>query len=188
MNVLCQQILPRSFYSRHPVQVATDLLGKLLVRKANDGTMKSGIITDTEAYGPPTEDPLVRSEGIRGLRHDWKPGLAWTTYIMRGRPTLNVTTMPPSCVLVRAIEPVHGFASVDDAKQFHLTKGPINLAKALSIVWALDKSDITVSGPLFICEDRSISSNEIVRCLRKNVRNNSAEPRRFHIKGNQFIS
>ncbi len=75
MNMLHQQILPRSFYSRHPVQVATDLLGKLLVRKANDGTMMSGIITDTEAYGPPSEDPLVMSEGVRGLRHDWNPGL-----------------------------------------------------------------------------------------------------------------
>ncbi len=68
--MLCQQILPRSFYTRHPVQVATDLLGKLLVRKTDDGTMMSGIITDTEAYGPPAEDSLVMSEGIRGLRHD----------------------------------------------------------------------------------------------------------------------
>jgi DNA-3-methyladenine glycosylase len=188
MNMLYQQILPRSFYSRHPVQVATDLLGKLLVRKVNDEAMMSGIITDTEAYGPPSEDPLVRSEGVRGLRHDWNPGLAWTTYIMRGRPTLNVTTMPPSCVLVRAIEPVHGFAFIGDVRHFRLTKGPINLANALSIDRALDKSDVTVSGPLFICEERSISSKEIVQCLRKNIRNNSAEPRRFHIKGNQFIS
>lgn len=104
-NSMYLSILPRSFYSRHPVAVAKDLLGKLLVRRIDDKVVMSGMITETEAYGPPSENPLVKTEGVRGLRLDWEPGLAWTTYIMRGRPTLNITTITPSCVLIRAIEP-----------------------------------------------------------------------------------
>jgi 3-methyladenine DNA glycosylase Mpg len=90
MNYEFPHILPRSFYSRHPVPVARDLLGKFLVREMNERMIMSGMITETEAYGPPSEDPLVKTEGARGLRMDWGPGLAWTSYMMRGKPTLNI--------------------------------------------------------------------------------------------------
>jgi 3-methyladenine DNA glycosylase Mpg len=96
-------ILPRIFYIRHPRPVARNLLGKRLVRRV-DGQTKSGMITETEAYGPPPEDPAVRLEGMRGLRN-WKPGLAWTSYLPRGRATINVTTDSPSCVLISSVEP-----------------------------------------------------------------------------------
>jgi DNA-3-methyladenine glycosylase len=173
--------IPRSFYSRHPVPVARDLLGKLLVRRTHDRLL-GGIITDTEAYGPPCEDPLVRMEGRRGLRQDWEAGLAWTTYTMRGRPTLNITTHPPSCVLIRAIEPTIGFYETSTREL-----GPINLAKALAIDRALDKIDVTVNGPLLVCQGELISSDLIVESERKNVRVDTHEPRRFRIRKSQLI-
>jgi len=168
-------IIPRKFYSRHPVPVARDLLGKLLVRKIDDCIL-AGVITDTEAYGPPEEDPLVRTEGVRGLRQGWFPGLAWTTYVMRGRSTLNVTTEPPSCVLIRAIEPKLGLERTSHKSQARLTVGPINLAKALRIDRALDKADITASGSLFVFQGASIAPISTGESGRKNVKIDTEEP------------
>jgi len=187
MNSEYPSILPRSFHSRHPVSVARDLLGKLLIRRIDNHTMMSGMITETEAYGPPSEDPLVKTEGVRGLRLDWEPGLAWTTYTMRGKPTLNITTMTPSCVLIRAIEPREGWV-LSDVSLTRLTVGPINLAKTLKIDRCLDKTDMTVSGPLFICEGESVAADNIVESKRKNVKIDAEEPRRFFIKWNRFVS
>ena len=41
--------IPREFYQRNTVQVAKELLGKILVRKLGNKTL-TGIITETEAY------------------------------------------------------------------------------------------------------------------------------------------
>jgi DNA-3-methyladenine glycosylase len=176
--------VPRGFYSRHPVPVARDLLGCVLLRKTHDLLM-GGTITDTEAYGPPSEDPLVLTEGVRGLRQDWEPGLAWTTYLMRGRPTLNITTQAPSCVLIRAIEPTIGF---DSTSPRTLTDGPIKLAKTLAIDRALEKVDVTVNGPLFVCRGELIPSDGIIESERKNVRTDTRQPRRFRIMNNRLVS
>jgi DNA-3-methyladenine glycosylase len=188
MNYEFPHILPRSFYSRHPVPVARDLLGKFLVREMNERMIMSGMITETEAYGPPSEDPLVKTEGARGLRMDWGPGLAWTSYMMRGKPTLNITTMTPSCVLIRAIEPKLGFEFTCPEHPTKPTGGPINLAKALRIDKTLDRSDITANGPIFLCEGESIALDSMFKSKRKNVRIDTEEARRFFIKGNRFVS
>jgi len=57
--------------------VLRESLGKLLVRRIDDDTAVSVTITEAEAYGPPSEDPLVRTEGAKGLKMNWEPGLAW---------------------------------------------------------------------------------------------------------------
>ena len=48
--------LPREFYTRANVlTVARELLGKLLVVPASDGTRVSGMIVETEAYRGPAD-------------------------------------------------------------------------------------------------------------------------------------
>jgi DNA-3-methyladenine glycosylase len=173
-------ILTREFYSRHPLIVAKAILGKTLVRRLH-GRIVYGIITDTEAYGPPMEDPAVRQEGSRGLR-SWEPGLGWTTYLMRGRPTLNVTTNTPSCVLVRAVEPNSGWEPKCSPV------GPLNLAKALRIDGSLDRVDVTQIGPLFICQGRDIPDCQIVATKRIGLKVDIGEPRRFYIRRSRFVS
>ncbi|MEX2701546.1 MAG: DNA-3-methyladenine glycosylase [Candidatus Baldrarchaeota archaeon] len=42
--------LPRSFYERYTIDVAKDLLGKLLVRKFPDNSFVAGVIVEVEAY------------------------------------------------------------------------------------------------------------------------------------------
>jgi 3-methyladenine DNA glycosylase Mpg len=114
---------------------------------------------------------------------DWEPGLAWTTYIMRGRPTLNITTITPSCILIRAVEPIEGFI----LSRERTTVGPVNLAKAMKIDESLDKLDVCTYGPLFVC-DFKLTSPIIVESKRKNVRIDTEECRHFFIKGNKFVS
>ena len=183
-NKLHTSILSRDFYSRHPILVARDLIGKYLIRRINNFTMIGGLIIKTEAYGPPSEDPLVQTEGVRGLRMDWEHGLAWTTYLMRGRPTLNITTIKPSCVLIRAIEP----RAILESSNLRETVGPINLAKYLKIDRSMDRTDVTKNGPLFLCKGLSIPAEVISESKRKNVRIDTMEPRRFFVKGCPFVS
>lgn len=183
-HVSISPILPREFYSRHPVPVARKVLGKMLVRRI-DSQLVEGMITETEAYGPPSEDPAVRLEGIRGLRN-WEPGLAWTTYLMRGRATLNVTTETPSCVLIRAIEPTLGWEAQPNPNCS--TVGPINLPKALMIGSPLDGVDVTENGSLYICQGQDIPADKIQATKRKNLKVDTEEPRRFYIKGSRFVS
>jgi DNA-3-methyladenine glycosylase len=44
--------LPRIFYSRPAIEVASDLLGKVLVRRLN-GRNLAGLVVETEAYAGP---------------------------------------------------------------------------------------------------------------------------------------
>jgi len=169
------KIIPKDFYCKHPTNVAKELLGKILVREFNNERIV-GMITDVEAYGPPEEDPLVKTEGEKGLRN-WQPGLAWTTYKIRGKPTLNITTQTPSCVLIRAIKLKEGDTPVKSV-------GPIKLAKALEIDEGLDKCDMTLEGPLYLCNGLKIPARLVVKTRRKNIPSelDTPEPRRFFIK------
>ena len=61
------QILPRSFYERHTLEVAPDLLGKILIvhsrGRGRSGEEAAGRIVEIEAYR--TDDPA--SHCSRGL-------------------------------------------------------------------------------------------------------------------------
>jgi 3-methyladenine DNA glycosylase Mpg len=101
---------------------------------------------------------------------------------MRGRPTLNVTTDTPSCVLTRAFEPNSGCTPRCS------TVDPINLPKALGIDRSLDEVDVTQIGPLFICQGQDIPDDKIVATKRKGLKVDTEEPRRFYIRGSRFAS
>ena len=60
--------LPRKFYSDDTVDVAKNLLGKILVRQIGEKTF-SGIITETEAYR--FNDDPARLELVMPLDHNY---------------------------------------------------------------------------------------------------------------------
>lgn len=102
--------------------------------------------------------------------------------MMRGRSTLNITTQTPSCVLIRAVEPIVGWNT--DRKPV----GPINLAKALSIDRTLDKTDVTLDGRLLVCEGDTVTDDEISESKRKNLKTDTQELRRFYLRRSRFVS
>jgi len=167
-------LLGTSFYDRHPKVVAKQLVGKAILRREGQESVKA-IIIDAEAYGPLDEDRATRAEGWQALR-GWGPGLAWTTYYMWGKPTLDVTTRGPSAVLVRSI-----LLELADTKH-RVIRGPVNVATALHIDKFLDKTDLTRISPISIYQDANVIVHKIQSSHRINLQFDSRESRRFFIQ------
>src|SRR3954464_14326189 len=109
-------ILPRKFYARPTVEVARDLLGKVVVHGET-----SGMIVETEAYLG-GED--LASHSAAGITDRTRvifgpPGYAYV-YLSYGMyECLNIVAEPngkPGCVLIRALEP-HGGLDIMRARR-----------------------------------------------------------------------
>jgi DNA-3-methyladenine glycosylase len=154
-------ILRRSFYNRPTLDVARDLIGKVLVHETRSG-LASGVIVEVEAYIGEADPachaapgPTTRNAPLYG-----PPGIAYV-YLNYGIHYLvNAVTEAegwPAAVLLRALEPKDGIPlmrrrrarrssalSVSD-----LCRGPGNLTKALGIDLRQNLCDLT-AGPLRI--------------------------------------
>jgi DNA-3-methyladenine glycosylase len=135
------------------VEVARDLLGKLLIHGET-----SGIIVETEAYLGVGDLAAHSAVGItpRTRVIFGEPGHAYV-YLNYGiHECLNIVTEPhgvAGCVLIRALKPVDGIdhmrARRKGAKD--LTGGPGKLTQALGITRALNGADLT-QGPLTLTD------------------------------------
>ena len=149
-------ILRRSFYNRPTLDVARDLIGKVLVHEAPAG-IASGVIVEAEAYIGESDPachaapgPTKRNAPLYG-----PPGIAYV-YLNYGIHYLvNAVTEAegwPAAVLIRALEPKDGLALMrrrrgkrSDADADDLCRGPGNLTKALGITLAQNCLDLTGS-------------------------------------------
>jgi DNA-3-methyladenine glycosylase len=156
--------LPRDFYTRANVlAVARELLGRLLVVAAPDGTRVSGIIVETEAYRGP-EDRACHAYGGRRTNRTRTMyeigGTAYVYFVYGMYHQFNVVTNiegVPHAVLVRALEPVEGVDLMRERRHGRadesLTSGPGKLCLALGIERALDRADL-LGERIFIEEGR----------------------------------
>jgi DNA-3-methyladenine glycosylase len=134
------------------VEVARDLLGRLLVVPARGGRRVSGIIVETEAYRGPEDRASHAHGGRRTLRTEtmYRPGGTAYVYFVYGMyHQFNVVTNVadvPHAVLVRALEPVEGVALMrrrrGEGPDRALTSGPGKLCIALGIDRRLDATDL----------------------------------------------
>ena len=149
--------LPRSFYLRPAPVVARDLLGCLLVTRRR-GVTTAGRIVETEAYLGP-EDGASHAAfrpGSRGLFYG-EGGIAYVFLAYGVHYCFNAITDQadhPGCVLVRAVAPVHGRATMARRRGVRvdtprLASGPGNVTRALGIGLADTGADLT-AGPLTI--------------------------------------
>lgn len=189
-------ILPREFYARDTVEVAKDLLGKVLVRTKGRSCM-TGRIVEVEAYKG-QQDPA--SHAFRGLTRRNAPmfaeaGHAYVYFTYGNHYCLNVTTEPAGtagAVLMRAIQPLKGlelmrrYRSVDS--DLNLTNGPGKLTKSLGIDIRLNEVDMTKPGPLFI-KDSKAGSFLVACSSRVGIGERGADRLwRFHFVGNPYVS
>ena len=168
-------VLPRSFYNRPTLDVARDLIGKVLVHETRAG-IASGVIVETEAYIG-EEDPACHAAPGRTARNAplyGPPGIAYV-YLNYGIHYLvNAVTEAegwPAAVLIRALEPKDGIALMRRrrsaggrrrASEFavhDLCRGPGNLTKALGIDLRQNLLDLT-RGALRI-EDQKEPKREV---------------------------
>ena len=152
--------LKRSFYEDNTLDIAKNLLGKVLVREI-DGKKIIGRIIETEAYVGEGDKACHARHG-KTKRNEVMWGEAGHAYIylcMGIHNLLNIVTDKegfPAAVLIRKIEPLSGM----DPK--FKSYGPGNLTKYLHIDRSLNGIDITKSDQLCIIDDGyDIQSNNI---------------------------
>lgn len=132
--------LPKAFYNRDTLDVATDLLGCQVVREIN-GERLIATIVETEAYRG-SEDSACHAHRRRTPRTQamfGPPGHAYV-YLVYGMHWLfNLVTQPegsPCAVLIRAVEPVTGEATMRRLRPVAgraLCNGPGKLTRALDV-------------------------------------------------------
>ena len=156
------KVLPRSFYEReNPVEVALDLLGKIL--RVHDGKgICAARIVEAEAYGGPRDraSHAWRGRTPRNESMFGKPGTAYVYLCYGIHRMFNVVTGPenvPAAVLIRGVEPLQGHEVMArrrrlDPEDRRLTAGPGALTAALGIRIKWDRSDL-VYGPIRIEDD-----------------------------------
>lgn len=191
------------FYQRNDVvQIAKDLLGKILVTKWN-GIETSGRIVEVESYNGVVDKASHAAGGRRTNRNEVMYGEGGKSYVYLCYGIHNlfnvVTNRPetPHAVLIRALEPIKGIDVMLERtgkKKFDhtLTKGPGNVSKALGISFK-QHSGLSLSGKqLFIAEDDfTLNKKDIVASPRIGVDyagEDALLPYRFFIKGNPFVS
>jgi DNA-3-methyladenine glycosylase len=185
-------ILKRAFYERPAVEVARDLLGKVLVHGPT-----AGIIVETEAYLGGDD---LAAHSARGITDRTRvifgpPGHAYVYFIYGMYECLNIVAEPvgkPGCVLIRALEPVVGAETMQSrrpaAKRLEdLASGPGKLTLAMSITRAHNGGDLT-RGPLVVRAPAEPHRVEIAVTPRIGIRECADWPLRFLIKGTRFVS
>jgi DNA-3-methyladenine glycosylase len=193
--------LPREFYTRSNVLVVTrELLGKLLVVPAADGTRVSGTIVEAEAYRGPQDRASHAYGGRRTNRTETMYGIGGTAYVYfvygmyyQFNVVTNVKDVPHA-VLIRAVEPVEGIEIMRTRRHsqpdHNLTNGPGKLCIALGIDDKLDRADL-FGERVWLEEAEKISSRKIASGPRIGI--DYAEewvdkPWRFWIRDNPFVS
>ena len=193
--------LPRQFYTRTNVlTVARDLLGKLLVVPASDGTRVSGLIVEAEAYRGPQDRASHAYGGRRTKRTETMYRTGGTAYIFFVYGMYNqfnvVTNLEgvPHAILIRALEPVEGIElmKVRRARQpeRYLTNGPGKLCIALGIDRTFDRTDL-LGKRVWLEEGERVPRSRIISGPRVGI--DYAEewvdkPWRFWIRDNPFVS
>lgn len=176
-------ILPREFYAQPTLEVARDLIGKVLLHDTRAGRA-SGLIVEAEAYIGESDPachaapgPTARNAPLYG-----PPGLAYV-YLNYGIHYLvNAVTEPagsPAAVLIRALEPLEGERLMRRRRTRHtgrppaaltsadLCRGPGNLTRALGISLEHNRLDLTDSA--LRIEDRGLPPRHVIWSARVGI-------------------
>jgi DNA-3-methyladenine glycosylase len=154
--------LPREFYDRPTLDVARDLVGKMLVHNRR-GVRTSGLIVEVEAYVGESDPACHAAPGPtrRNAPLYGPPGRAYV-YLNYGIHCLvNIVTEAegsPAAVLIRALDPREGTAVMRRRRaramtgrpirsdrrlpDHELCRGPGNLTMAMGITLAENRCDL----------------------------------------------
>ena len=198
--------LERAFFEAEPVQVAKELLGKLIVRN-DSGTTMAAKIVECEAYLG-DGDKAAHFNGNKVTERTkvvyGHGGFAYIYLIYGMYNCFNIVTGKSGeagAVLIRAAEPIAGiqcmhrnrFGSHEVASRNlrNLTNGPGKLCMAMNIDRRFYGEDLVESNELFIAEGEKIEKENIIEAKRVNI-DYAQEAAdflyRFYIRDNKFVS
>jgi DNA-3-methyladenine glycosylase len=188
------RVLARRFYDRGSLEVAPDLLNKLLVR---DGRV--GRIVEVEAYRG-SEDPAshaYRGPTARNATMYGRPGLLYVYFTYGMHFCANIVCMPEGtaeAVLLRALAPVAGLEIMREArprahKDVELTNGPGKLCQALGITRVEDGADlVTGDVGLTVMDDGVAPPTLPAHSGRVGIRHAADLPWRWWVPGDPNVS
>jgi len=186
----------REFYDRPTLEVAADLIGKVMVHNRR-GVVTSGVIVEVEAYIGESDPachaapgPTRRNQPLYGI-----PGYSYV-YLNYGIHCLvNVVTEAsgsPAAVLIRALDPLDGIdvmrrrRGASGTNTHHLCRGPGNLTTAMGITLAENRLDL-LGDRLFI-EDRGMLVGPMAWGPRIGINVGVEHPWRAYVAGHPAVS
>jgi len=200
-------IISKEFYNRSALDVAQDLLGKVLVREV-DGKILKGKIVETEAYIGLIDKACHAYNGRRTKRTEVlyeDAGVSYIYFIYGLYHCFNVVTNKKDiaeAVLIRAIEPINELDYISNirynkryneltkAQSKNLTNGPSKLCLAYLLNKDLNAVKLYEKGAVYITDDNN-EDFEIVESKRIGI-DYAEEAKdflwRFYIKDNIYIS
>lgn len=198
--------LPRAFYDRSTLDVARDLLGKVLVHRRGSA-LTSGIIVEVEAYIGES-DPACHAAPGPTRRNAPLYGPAGHAYVYLNygiHCLVNVVTEPsgsPAAILIRSLDPLDGIAAMRrrrlramkgrrmarsaDLVAHDLCRGPGNLTMAMGIT--LEENTLDLVGDRLFVEDRGVSVGAIAWGPRIGIRVGVERPWRAWVADSPAVS
>ncbi len=204
-DVTQARLLTPEFFARDPRQVGPDLLGKLLLRREGR-RMLAGRLVEVEAYLGHGDSAAHAAAGLtpRNRVLFGPPGHAYVYFIYGNHYCLNVSCLPEGeagCILIRALEPLSGMEemarrrgielppSSSPARLRLLATGPGRLAQAFGITRPRDNDkNMTASSSDLVLADDGFRPAQIAVTPRVGITKAAAEPLRYVIAGNEFLS
>ena len=178
--------LKRSFFARDAIELAPELIGKILVRPV-DGAIRRARIVETEAYIGEHDLACHASRGRTNRTEIMfgRAGHAYVYFIYGMHWMLNIVAARPGdaqAVLIRAAEPLDGW-------DINLT-GPGRLARGFGFTRADNGLDLAGVSATYL-EDDGSHRPRIVRSKRIGVdyaRHWQHRLLRFHAAGSKSVS
>jgi DNA-3-methyladenine glycosylase len=192
------QKLPKSFFLQPTINVAQQLLGKLVVHQTDEGLV-SGKIVETEAYL--ADDPAshsFRGQTKRNLAMFGDPGTAYLYFTYGMHYCFNVVTADHGvgeAVLIRSLEPKSGIQLMKlrrgREKLLDLCSGPAKLVQALGL--GLQHNGVSLDiPPLFLTQEpedyQEPQSFSITKTTRIGITLAQDKQLRYFISNNRFVS
>ena len=193
--------LSRAFYTRSDtLEIAQDLLGKILVVPTAGGERVSGIIVETEAYLGAEDKAAHSYNNRRTKRTETMFAVGGTVYIffiygMYFQFNIVVGEIDtPHAILIRAVAPFENIEIMRERrgkmKDTNLTSGPGKLCIALDIDRRFNNADLT--GNEIWLETGEKFSTEMIACGKRigieYAEEYAEKPWRFWVKDNPFVS
>ena len=193
--------LNREFYLREDtLEIARELLGKLLVVPTVSGERISGMIVETEAYLGAIDKACHSYNNRRTKRTETMfaiGGTAYVTLIYGMYYQFNAVTGAidsPHAVLIRAVQPVEGIETMRErrgtATDKNLTSGPGKLCIAFGINDGYKNADL-LQEKIWLEDYESFEDTEIKTGKRIGIdyaEEFAEKPWRFWVANNQFVS
>jgi DNA-3-methyladenine glycosylase len=187
-------ILNKSFYNQPTIEVAKQLLGKLLCRETN-GKLYVGKIVETEAYLGKKDLACHSAKGFseRNKIMFGPAGNAYVYFIYGMYYCFNVVTEKennPCAVLVRALEPLKvPRRNINENR--NMLNGPAKLCREFRIDKKLNGWNLTLGKKLWIENGEIIKPTQIKKSKRIGVDYAGIwkdRLLRFYIKDSKFLS